>query len=266
VADIKESERRSTSQLKLIASIVMLSICISIVTSTVVVKTLVPTLPMFTSTPIYLVASNTLMPSAVNHTLPSATLYALPSVTLSPTPRKMPEVETNLLQNSGFENGLSGWRYSNNLARLNVYETVGVNGKGFCSRQYLPHINLDHTMADYVNEEWAGFVQEVSVEPNQTYFFSGWVKLDKAINVYALAQYYNGSEYLGWGLATHPIGVLPDGATTTGWFFIYGDVPIYLPGTDHVLIGLWHGVINSPPNNVDSTICADDLFFGRIIE
>ena len=262
---MRESDKQNGSKIKLkyiVVAIIFIGF-VSVTTSYFTVKTLVPTLPTFTSTPVYVMATNTPKPLPVTQTQPSPTLYTLPSIT--PTQLQMPEIETNLLKNSGFENGLSGWTYSDNLAGLYVYEIAGVNGKGFCSRQYLPYINHDDTMASYVKKEWAGFVQEVLVVPNEKYFFSGWVKINKAINVFALARYYNGSEYLGWGLATR-IGTLPDEKTTTGWVFIHGNVPIYLPGTNRVVIGLWHGVINNGKNEVDSTICVDDLVFGKIIK
>jgi hypothetical protein len=261
---MRETDKSNDSRkkLKYIVAIMFIGF-ISVTSSYFTVKTLVPTPPAFTSTSSYITATNipTFLP--VSQAQPSRTLNMLPSIT--PTQSQMPDIETNLLKNSGFESGLSGWTYLDNLAGPYVYEIPGVNGKGFCSRQYLPYVNHDDTMAGYLKEEWAGFVQEVQVVPNETYFFSGWVKPSKAINVYALARYYNGSEYLGWGMATH-VGTLPDEKTTNGWYFIHGDVPIYLPGTNRVVIGLWHGVIPNAPMEVDSTICVDDLVFGKIIK
>jgi len=160
---MRESDNGSKIKLKYIVVAIIFIGFVSVTTSYFTVKTLAPTPPTFTSTPVYVMATNTPMPLPVTQTQPSPTLYTLPSITPPPTQLQMPEIETNLLKNSGFENGLSGWTYSDNLAGLYVYETAGVNGKGFCSRQYLPYINHDDTMAGYVKKEWAGFVQEVLV-------------------------------------------------------------------------------------------------------
>jgi hypothetical protein len=240
----------------------VLSICISIVTSSVVVKTLVPTLPTFTATPtsgILPTATLTLTQTPVVET-PTRSPASLPDA-LTPMKIEMPKIESNLLQNSGFEDDLSGWTYSDRVAGISVFETAGINGKAFCSRRYTANKEL-------LEKESAAFVQEVPIDPTQAYFFSGWVKLNRAIHVYAMARLYHFTKKEGWALATHRIGILPDGETTDGWVLIHGEISMIPPGTgtNRVLFGLWHGLIYDAPNGVDSTICVDDLVFGRIIK
>ena len=260
MANITEHKNRSNSQVKLIASIAVLSVCISIVTSSIVVKTLVPSLPLFTPT-----STSVVLPTAtltVTHTpvveTPTRLPASLPNA-LTPMKIELPKIESNLLQNSGFEEGLTGWTYSDRVAAISVFETAGVNGKAFCSRRYTVN-------EEFLGKEWAAFVQEVPLDPTQTYFFSGWVKLHKAVHVYAMARLYNWSENIGWALATHRIGILPDGETTNGWVFIHGEISMIAPGTNRILFGLWHGLIFDAPNPIDSTICVDDLVFGKIIK
>jgi hypothetical protein len=171
---------------------------------------------------------------------------------------EMPRIESNLLQNSGFENGLSEWTFSDNEAGINVFETVGVNGQAFCSRRYT-------SRQEFLEDQWAGFVQEVPIDPNQTYFFSGWIKVNQAISVGALAEWYGWSENTGWA-ATHPIGILPDGETTRGWVFIHGEMSKPPPGTTRAIFGVWHGRIYDAPDRIDSTVCVDDLVFGKIVK
>jgi len=253
---MRDSENGNKLQAKLIASIVVISVCISIVTSSIVVKTLVPVSATPTSA-----LTSTIQPTfALTFTqTPVAQTPTSYANALTPMQIQMPRIESNLLQNSGFENGLTGWTYSDNVAGINVFETDGVNGKAFCSRRYIGS-------KDFLEKEWAGFVQEVPIDPNRAYFFSGWVKLNKAVHVYPMAQLYNGSKKVGWALATHHIGALPDGETTNGWVFISGEIPIIPPGTNRALFGVWHGLIYNASNIVDSTICVDDLVFGKVIK
>lgn len=257
---MKETENANNSQVKLVAIIVVLTVCISIATSSIVVKTLVPILPTPTSTPI-----STALPT-VTLTLtqlpitptPTRQLADLPDA-LTPMKIEMPKIESNLLQNSGFEDGLLGWTYSDNVAGINIFETVGVNGKAFCSRRYTDR-------KDFLENQWAGFVQEVPIDPNQAYFFSGWVKLNKAISIGALAEWYNWSKNIGWTAATHRIGILPDGETTNGWVFIHAEISRTQPGTNRAIFGIWHGRIYDALDRVDSTVCVDDLVFGKIVK
>ncbi len=256
---MKESESRNNSQVKLIAIIVVLTVCISVATSSIVVKTLVP-MPIPTSTPSSVIRPTftlTLTQIPIVQT-PTRLPYDLPDA-LTPMQIQMPQIESNLLQNSGFEDGLTGWSYSDNIARINVFETAGVNGRAFCSRRLTDR-------EDFLQKEWAAFVQDVPIDPTQSYFFSGWVKLNKAVHVYAMARLYNWSENLGWVAATHRIGILPDGETTNGWVFIHGEIPRIYPSTNRFLFGLWHGLIYDAPNIIDSTICVDDLVFGKIVK
>lgn len=257
---MKESETRNNSQVKFIAGIVLLTVCISIITSSIVVKTFVPTYSTSTSTPIPIILST------VTLTTTQTPIVQTPSRTpdlhnaLTPVQLEMPRIQSNLLQNSGFENGLSGWTYSDNVAGINIFETAGVNGKAFCSRRYV-------YKKDLLEKEWEGFVQEVAIEPNQAYFFSGWVKLNKAVNVYPMARLYNWSENVGWALATHgSIGRMPDGETTNGWVFMHGEIPALPLRINRAIFGFWHGLIYNAPNGIDSTICVDDLVFGKIIK
>jgi hypothetical protein len=257
---------KKDSQIRLVAIVITLSVFVSAITSSIVVKTIVPNLIVSTPVPVLTIATTTFTQSPVT---PTPTQTIDPSLfPLAPMRLEMPEIETNLLQNNGFENGLSGWTYSDNLAGISVYEIAGVNGKGFCSRQYLFGASGPGLSAGFLNKEWAGFVQEIPIDPTQTYFFSGWVKLNKATNVYAMAKFYNGSKEVGWGLATKSIGFLSsEGETTNGWTFISGErLKIPSPGTNRVLIGFWHGLINNPQDTVDSTFCVDDLVFGKIIK
>jgi hypothetical protein len=256
---MKESENRNNSQVKFIASIVMLSICISVVTSSIIIKTLVPVSEAPTSTPFSTIQPTftlTLTQTSITQTPTQSPSY---SKALTPMQIQMPRIESNLLNNSGFEDGLSGWTVSDNVAGINVFETTGVNGKAFCSRRYTGN-------QDFLEKEFVAFAQEVSIDPTQAYFFSGWVKLNKAVHVYAMAQLYNWSENVGWALATQHIGTMPDGETTNGWVFIHGEISMIYPSTNHFLFGLWHGLIHNAPNIVDSTICVDDLVLGKIIK
>jgi hypothetical protein len=176
---------------------------------------------------------------------------------LNPMQIQMPSIESNLLRNSGFENGLSDWEYSDNIATIDIFETDGVNGKAFCSHKY-------PAQKDSLENQHGAFSQEVLIDPTQTYFFSGWVKLNKAHLVYALAELYNGSEYIGWARVTQIIGILPDGETTSGWVFIHGELSTIFPGTNRIIFEIVHG--EPPPNNIDSTVCVDDLVFGKIVK
>jgi hypothetical protein len=257
---MKETENANNSRIKLIAVIIVLTVCISIVTSSIVVKTLVPILPTPTFSPISITQPTVTLTLTQPPVTPTITRVPvdIPHPT-TPMQIQMPRIETNLLQNSGFENGLSGWVYTDNASGIYVFETTGVNGKAFCSHRYTDR-------KDFLEGEWAAFVQEVPIDPTQTYFFSGWVKLNKAIHVYAMAQLYNWSDNIGWAAATSPIGILPDGETTSGWVFVHGEIPRIPQYTNRALVGVWHGLIYNAPNTVDSTICVDDLVFGKIIK
>ncbi len=252
---MKEVEDQTSPRIKFwhIVVIILFLGLISVITSYITVQTVVPTL----STPVSTLA-----------TLPSvkSSPSVFPFATKSAVQLQTQQIETNLLQNSGFENDLSGWIYSDNVAGLYVFETIGVNGKAFCSRQYLPYGFGRDEMAEFIQKEWPGFVQEIPIDPNETYFFSAWVRLNKAINVYAMVRYYNGSKDIGWGLASEPVGRLTDGETSNGWFFVYREMPMVPPGTNHARVGFWHGVKNNAPNEIDSTFCVDDLVFGKIVK
>jgi hypothetical protein len=258
VANIAESENRGNLPLKLIASILVLTIGVSIVTSSIVVKTLAPTLPASTSIPVYTTPSHT--PTSLT------TIQAQPSVIATPTQLQLPEIQRNLLKNSGFEDGLSNWVYLEKQAGFFTYKIEGVNGKAFCSRRYIP---LTSELDELVNNEWEGISQEVLIDQNQSYFFSGWVKLNKALSVLAIAEFYSESKHIGWALftlVTPRTAVLPDGETTSGWFPIYGELPMIPPGTDRAFVGFRHGIINNHPKAIDSTFCIDDLVFGPIVK
>jgi hypothetical protein len=266
VANIKESENRSNSQLRLIASILVLTIGVSIVTSSIVVKMLGPTLARSTPALVYTAASYPPTSLPTIQPQPSATLSVLPSATAVLVKPQLPKIEKNLLTNGGFEDGLSNWVYLEKQAGFFTYEIEGVNGKAFCSRRYIP---LTNELDELVTNEWEGISQEVLIDQTQSYFFSGWVKLNEAFSVLAIAEFYDGSDYRGYAvfaLATQRTAVLPDGETTNGWFLIHGEVPIIPPGTDRAFVGFRHGIINNPPKAVDSTFCIDDLVFGQIVK
>ena len=256
---MKELENKNYSKAKLFVIIIVISVFVSIIMSSVVVKTLVPSSPTFSPTSTYNIQSTiTLITTQPPVTETPTRLPASLPDALTPMKIEMPKIESNLLQNSGFENGLSGWTFSDNVAGINVFETVGVNGKAFCSRRYT-------NRKDFLEKIWAGFVQEVPIDPNQTYFFSGWVKLNKAITVGALAEWYNWSHNTGWA-ATHPIGILPNGETTSGWVFIHDEIFRPPPSTNRAVFGIWHGLIYDVLDGVDSTVCVDDLVFGKIVK
>jgi len=264
---MNESENQGNSKIKLNHIFIAIIIvgCINVIASVITVKSLTPTLSNTASTPIYVMASNTPTPLPIIQPQPSATLFVVPPATPILV-RQMPEIESNLLQNNGFEDGLSHWVYLEKQSGFFTFEVKGVNGKGFCSRRYIPSTS---EMEDLVKNEWEGISQEVLIDPNQSYFFSGWVKLNKAFSVLAIAEFYNESKYMGYAvftLATQPTAVLPDGETTSGWFLIHGEIPIIPPGTDRAFVGFRHGIINNPPKAVDSTFCIDDLVFGQIVK
>ena len=74
---------------------------------------------------------------------------------------------------------------------------------------------------------------------------------------------------MGWGITKHvtqQTGILPEGKTTSGWSFVYGVISISPPGTNRAQVGFWHGLINDPPKEVDSTFCIDDLVFGKTVK
>jgi hypothetical protein len=264
---MNESGNQSNSKIKLNHIFVAIIIvgCINVIASFITVKSLSPTLPNVTSTPIYVTASNPPTALPTIQLQPSVTLFVIPTATPILV-RQLPEIEDNLLKNSGFDDGLSNWVYLENQAGFSVFEVKGVNGKGFCSRRYIP---LTSELDDLVKNEWEGISQEVLIDPNQSYFFSGWVNLNKAFSVLAIAEFYGESRYIGYAvftLATQPTAVLPEGETTNGWVFIHGEVPIIPPDTTRAFVGFRHGIINNPPKTVDSTFCVDDLVFGQIVK
>ncbi len=244
MADIKES--RNNSQVKLIATLVVLSIVVSAVTSFIVVKALVPNVPMSTS---FQGDSPAVQPPIISDT----------------AQLRVPEIEANLLQNNGFENGLSGWEFTNNQAGITVFETTGINGKAYCSRRF-----LFGTETDLLNQELVGFAQEIPLDPAYSYFFSAWVKLYNDTD--ALAQgltYYESKPRITWNLNLPP---QPEN-TTKDWFYIesYLDAPVAsggLPTWTSILIGLWHRSIQKATSEgvVDSTFCVDDVVFGKIVK
>jgi hypothetical protein len=263
---MKEAENQNNLRigLKHIAAAILLIGCLSVITSYITVKTFISALP--TATP---------MPTSTPTIQPSPTLYVLPSVTSSPTLVQRSEfeeslrknvgfeIETNLLQNSSFENGLSGWTYINDPDGITIFETEGLNGKAFCSRRPVlaPQTEL-------LGKEWIGFAQELPLDPTQSYFFSAWVKLHEARNINVYARFYNGStdagiQYLGNFGYTQP-------ETSNGWFFIHvtTDPSPLTHNPNRIEIQFVHGEIDinydAPPTF--STFCIDDVFFGRRVK
>ena len=219
-----------------------------------------------TNTPVVIIVTPTQEAQPTQLSLipePTATaqqLVILPTVPIIDTPTSQPQepqlsAQSNLLQNASFENGLSGWIYSERHIS-GLYEISGYNGSGkaYCSRQNL-------TASDA--KGWVGFVQEVPVEGGKTYYFSAWVKLNKAIQFHGHADWYNGPSFLQIGLVTPGTGVPPNGETTNGWVFIQGTT-LAPNNATKVIIGFWHGVSDDTTNIVDSEYCADDVTFGLL--
>ena len=140
---MNKSEKGNNLQTRFMVAILLLTICVSVVTS-IIVKTLIPAPPARTPTPgSTILPTVTLTLTGTSAPTPIATSWAN---ALTPMPIDMPQIERNLLQNSGFEDGLSSWTYSDELNRdkfagIRVFETAGVNGKAFCSRRY--EVNKD---------------------------------------------------------------------------------------------------------------------------
>lgn len=193
---------------------------------------------------------------------PALQASSSPSTMLTPMHIDVPAIERNLVQNSGFEDGLAGWTYSDRVFGINVFETAGLEGRAFCSRR----IPLDKST---FQKESAAFVQKVGpIDPTAKYFFSAWVKLHGAVHVYPMARMYDWSGHeIGWTLTSlHWIGGPPDGESTSGWVLIQGQISTVFPMSNYALVGIWHGAINDTQATVDSTICVDDLVFGKIAE
>lgn len=266
---MKEFNKQNGSKIKfkyLVIAIIFIG-CFSVITSYITAKTLIPVLPEFTSTPMDVIKTNT--PTI----LPTSNLYISPVATETPTQlqipsveSKIPIIESNLLQNGGFENGLTGWTYLEKQMGLSVYEITGINGKGFCSNQYVQNAP-EYLVQDY----FIGLSQEIpSIDPTQAYFFSAWVKLNKAINIYVKIDYGRGLETAGMAMDLSELSRINrhnEGKTTNGWDFIHLEIPAhYFFNATKVIISFWHGAIPDPPQIVDSTFCVDDVVFGKIVK
>jgi hypothetical protein len=263
---MKESDNQevSKSKLKHIAIAIVFIGGISIVTSFITVKTLAS-------------ASSALTPTSTTSpaTQPPPTLYVLPSVTLDPSQTQESEfkeslrenngieIGTNLLQNSGFENGLSGWTYTDSPEGITIFETDGINGKAFCSRR-----PIFARQATPFYQEQVAFAQKISLDPTQSYFFSAWIKLNQAQHIRVYAMFYNGKseaaiQYLGDFGYKQP-------ETSSGWFFIYSpSTPSPISHTpNYVEIQFVHEKVDvnfdAPPTF--STICIDDVYFGQRVK
>jgi hypothetical protein len=267
---MKESDKHNGSkiQFRYFAVAIIFIGFISATTSYITVKILTPALPKFTSTPLEFTSTpieiiNTSTPTI----LPSSTLDTSSTITGTPTQQYIPIVESNLLQNGDFENGLEGWTIGNQK-ELFIYETTGVSGKGICSRRYIPNV----WSMSKVPDESLSFSQEVNINPLiDTYFLSAWVKLNTAINIYIKIQ------YVGSQLADPDYGGVEitkltqsnrqnNGITTNGWFFRHIVVPIGPRAVSKVVIGFYQGAIKDPPQSIDSTFCIDDIMFGEVIK
>ena len=261
---MKESDKQNGSKIKLkyiVVAIIFIGF-ISVTTSYFTVKTLVSTPPAFTSTPIEII--NTSTPTI----LPLSTLDISSTVTGTPTQQYIPIVESNLIQNGDFENGLEGWTIGNQK-ELFIYETTGVSGKGICSRRYIPNV---WSMPKVFPDELLSLSQEVNINTLiDTYFLSAWVKLNTAINIY-IKIYYVGSQlanpdYGGVEITTYSQSNRQNnGITTNGWFFRHIIVSIKPRIISKVAISFYQGAIKDPPQNIDSTFCVDDVMFGEVVK
>jgi hypothetical protein len=258
---MSESDKQKGSKIKIryVAIAIIFIGCISAITSYMTAKTFAPALTEFTLTPVDIVKTTT--PT----TLPAPTLYISPTVADAPTQLQLPIVESNLLRNGSFEDGLVGWNYSKQLTQ---YETTGISGKAFCSNQY---VQLASGYPETVQNSLIGFSQEFPpLDPTQTYFFSAWVKLNKAIDVFARIDFVDGSEIKGMmAIELSPFSRINhenNGKTTNGWVFIHTEIPAHYVKSKVIVIGFWQGLILDPPQTVDSTFCVDDVVFGRIIK
>jgi len=252
---MKETQIGNYSQAKFISSVIVISVFVSVISSFVVVNTLVPIPPTVTSIP-------TILPTVQ----PSPTVYVLPSVTTNATPFQLQIIETNLLQNGEFENGLTEWMYTNNEAGITVFETTGMNGKGYCSRRL-----LDGGQLEFLSKEWVGFAQDVPIDPTESYSFSAWVKLYQAAHVITYVKYYYDSREVYSMLLNTGKHEQTEGSTG-GWFLIQKFIgKVLLPGlptANHVVIGFWHAPIqrDTIEGMIDSTFCIDNIVFGKIVK
>jgi hypothetical protein len=263
---MKEAENKVNLNIRFryVFGAIILIVCITVITSYVTVKTLGPTLSTSTPTPITLPTIQ-----------PLSTFYVLPSATFNPKQTQRSEfeeplrknmgfeIETNLLQNSSFENDLAGWTYMNDPEGIAIFETNGVNGKAFCSRR-----PVLAPQTDRLGKEWIGLAQEFPLDPTQSYFFSAWIKLNEARNISVYAKFYSGTteaaiQYLGDFGYTQP-------ETSNGWFFIHhvADPSPITRTPNRIEIEVVHGKLDINPNAPPtfSTICIDDVFFGRIVK
>ena len=260
---MKESDNQNNSKTRLKYIVIALIFIsgVSVITSYVTVKTLTPSISTSTTAPI-------ILPTIQS----SPTLYVLLSDTPSPEKTQKSEfeeplqkndgfeVETNLLQNSGFENGPSiGW-----TAGINIFETTGVNGKGFCSRREIHEWDKEN-----INREWLGFSQKIPLDPNQDYFFSAWLKLNESRNFVVYAKFYDNSEtratqyFFGNYERTRHAG-----ETSNGWFFIHSTIDPTPLHANYIEINFVHGKLDFDYDTAPlySTFCVDDVFLGKIVK
>ncbi|MBV6402000.1 MAG: hypothetical protein CNIPEHKO_02304 [Anaerolineales bacterium] len=267
IKQMKESVSANISKLRFILIAIIFIGCVSFITSYITAKTIILTSPTTTLTPIYVTSTQTPTYLPVTQTQPSPTFSI--STPIDPNLFRLEgtEVKSNLLKNNGFENGLQDWNYQDKSTDRFTYEIVGLNGKGVCSRQY--RFNTSEWYDGEFDKQTAGLTQNVLIDPARKYYFSGWVKLNKAINVIMMVQFFSGNfddihPNPSWAAHILTGYEKPNGQTTNGWVFTSYEISHIPPGTTHALVGIWHNPIKIPPVELDSTICVDDLVFGEI--
>jgi hypothetical protein len=250
---MEESDKHNDSKIKFryVAIAIVFIGCVSVITSYITVKTLVPALPKFTPTPFEIIKTNTPTIS------PTSTLYIFPTVTQTP----LPTTEPNLLQNGDFENGLAGWTYTDNSKEgITIFETIGVTGKSYCSRRYLLGNQID-----LLKKEQVGFSQEVPIDLTQSYFFSAKIKMYEGYNIFAEVRYYYDSK-VSFGEFLNTKASENEG-TTNGWYLLQKTISAKIPGlptANRAIVGFWHIPTNRQiVGIIDSTFCIDDVVFRK---
>jgi hypothetical protein len=198
-------------------------------------------------------------PSILPTDTPNARPINVTSVASLPTSVSPISIQSNLLQNSGFENinsnGLPiGWTYDQrHKAGLDTTSLSGYDGKAFCSRQNLTENDL---------MGWVGFGQDIPVKAGQAYGFGGWVYLQNVIAFHIHIEWYtSNSQFIDWDQFTNTYGDPPNGYSSNGWIYIQGTKTVPL-NASILRLGLWHGVVNNMTNAFGSFFCADNLELG----
>jgi hypothetical protein len=254
------SGNRINSWVKVIAGMLALGICVIVVVAVALFRKLAEAVPPPNSLSVAVVLPTVTWTPSPTPVPPTSTQLSasLPNAA-TPMYIDMPRIERNLLQNGGFEDGLSSWTYSNAVAGIHVFETSGVDGKAYCSHRYMDYdANLQ--------KQIPAFVQELPIDPAGSYFYSGWVKLNKGIQIHASMQWSARFSEVGWAATTFVSGILPQVETPNGWVFIHGVLPPFANRANRAVFGIWHDPPYGARGPVDGTICVDDLVFGKVVK